>query len=68
MSPEVQGRVLDRLVATGKSDEPWALIVLAAMESAELLDGFLDKKATVAPPQQSDVAAIVVSEPPGAYT
>ena len=66
MSPEVQARVLDRLIATGTSDEPWALIVLAAMDSAEQLDGFLDKKASVAPPQRPDMAAVVVTEPPGA--
>jgi recombinational DNA repair ATPase RecF len=67
MSPEIQAQVIDRLIASGKSDEPWALIVLAAMESAEQLDGFLDKKTSVAPPQKLDVADGVATEPPGAY-
>ena len=67
MSPEIQARVIDRLIASGKSDEPWALIVLAAMEGAEQLDGFLDKKTSVAPPQKLDVAGGVATEPPGAY-
>jgi hypothetical protein len=44
VSPEIQTRVIDRLVATGKADEPWALIVLSAIEGAEQLDAFIDKK------------------------
>lgn len=67
MSTEIESRVVDRLIATGKSDEPWALVVLAAMEGAEQLDAFLDKKTSIAPPQSADVAAAVVTEPPGAY-
>jgi hypothetical protein len=67
MSPEIQARVIDRLVATGKSDEPWALIVLAAMEGAEQLGAFLDKKISIAPPQRPDVTDAVATEPPGAY-
>ena len=67
MSPEIQARVIDRLIATGKSDEPWALIVLAAMEGADQLDAFLDKKASIAPPERGDATAAVVTEPPGAY-
>ncbi len=49
MSSEIQARVVDRFVATGKSDEPWAHIVLAAMESADQLDAFLDKKTSITP-------------------
>jgi hypothetical protein len=67
MTPEIQSRVVDRLIATGKADEPWALIGLAAMEGAQQLDEFLDKKKSVAAPQRADIAAAPATEPPGAY-
>jgi hypothetical protein len=66
VTPEIQSRVVDRLVDTGKADEPWALIVLAAMEGEQELDGFLDKARTVTPPQRSEPGAAPASEPPGA--
>ena len=67
VSPEIHARVIDRLIATGKADEPWALIVLAAMEGATQLDAYLDKKASIAAPQKTEIADVVISEPPGAY-
>ena len=67
VTPEIQSRVVDRLVDTGKADEPWALIVLAAMEGEQALDGFLEKARTIAPPQRSESSAAAASEPPGAY-
>ena len=67
MTPEIQSHVVDRLVDTGKADEPWALVVLAAMEGEQELNGFLDKARTVAPPQRSEASTAPASEPPGAY-
>ena len=66
MSPEIQSRIIDRLTTTGNADASWALIVLAAMEGAAQLDGFLDKKTAVALPERIELAAPVL-EPPGAY-
>ena len=34
MTPELQERVVSRLVESGASDKPWALAVLAAMGGA----------------------------------
>src|SRR3954468_239372 len=67
VTPEIQARVIDRLIDTGKADEPWALIVLAAIDGSDQLDQFLDKKVAVAPPKRTDVSAAVISESPGAY-
>jgi hypothetical protein len=67
VTPEIQSRVVDRLVDTGKADEPWALIVLAAMEGEQELDGFLDKARTIARPQRSESSTGPAPEPPGAY-
>src|SRR5687768_1971026 len=67
MTPEIQSRVIDRLIDAGKADEPWALIVLAAIEGHEQLDQFLDKTRTVVPPQRQESHGGPAPEPPGAY-
>ena len=67
MSPEIQSRVLDRLAATDKADEPWALIILAAMEGTRALDAFLDTKTSVTPPRKGGVESAAPAEPPGTY-
>src|SRR3954465_15272630 len=67
VTPEIQARVIDRLIDTGKADEPWALIALAAMEGSDQLDQFLDKKVAVAPPTRAEVSTHAISESPGAY-
>jgi hypothetical protein len=38
MTSELQERVINRLVATGAADKPWALAILAALEGAADLD------------------------------
>lgn len=67
MTPEIQARVIDRLIDTGKADEPWALIVLAAMEGEQELNAFLDKTHSVESPKRSTQGQAPAAEPPGAY-
>jgi recombinational DNA repair ATPase RecF len=66
MSPETQSLILDRLADTGNADEPWALILLAAMEGEAELDAFLDKARSIEPPKRA-AAKASAAEPPGAY-
>ena len=44
MTPAIQSRVIDRLIDTGNADEPWALVVLAAMEGAQQLEQFSGRR------------------------
>ena len=53
MTPETQSLVLDRLNDTGNADEPWALILLAAMEGEADLDAFLDRTRSIDPPKRA---------------
>lgn len=69
MTPEIHDRVINRLVETGAADQPWAFAVLAALEGAAELDGYLDNTLKMAMPQLSDAATSgsVHPEPPGVY-
>jgi ABC-type lipoprotein export system ATPase subunit len=68
MTPELQERVINRLVETGAAEKPWALTILAALEGAADLDAYLDntKKVTM-PVPSSRTAATARPEPPGVY-
>ena len=50
MTPEIQQRIFNRLVETGHADQPWALIVLAALKGGPQLRALLDGVSTVAMP------------------
>jgi ABC-type lipoprotein export system ATPase subunit len=69
MTPELQDRVIDRLVDTGAANKPWALAILAAFEGAADLDAYLDNTRKVALPQLSErvVPGTKRPEPPGVY-
>ena len=42
MTPELQDRVINRLIDSGAADKPWALALLAALEGATELNAYLD--------------------------
>lgn len=70
MTSELQERVINRLVATGAADKPWALAILAALEGAADLDAYLDqtRKVTMPPlPKGAGAAVTPRPEPPGVY-
>lgn len=71
MTPEVQERVIKRLVETGAQNEPWAFAIVAALEGTAALDAYLDDTATALsqPPLPSDPAGLSAPrpEPPGVY-
>src|SRR5262249_834986 len=68
MTPELQERVINRLVETGAGEKPWALTILAALEGAADLDAYLDNTKKVTMPQPSGAAAMAPRpEPPGVY-
>jgi hypothetical protein len=67
MSPEIQSRVIDRLIATGKWTSPGRSSCSPPWKGPDQLDGFLDKKTSIALPERADVKAQVPMEPPGAY-
>jgi ABC-type lipoprotein export system ATPase subunit len=69
MTPELQDRVINRLVDTGAADKPWAFAVLAALEGAAELDAYLDNTLKLTMPQLSDRATSgsMRPEPPGVY-
>ena len=50
MTPDTQCLILDRLSDTGNTDEPWALILLAAMEGEAELEAFLNQTRSIDPP------------------
>ncbi|MBA3885553.1 MAG: AAA family ATPase [Acidobacteria bacterium] len=64
---DFQSRIIERLIASGAADQPWALIVLAALDGAPQLDAFLDGTAKVAMPVATEAVATAPIEPPGAY-
>ena len=68
MTPDLQDRIINRLVETGVSNEPWALAIVAALDGEEQLTAFLDRATTVALPaaRTADAASKRV-EPPGVY-
>lgn len=68
MTPDLQDRIINRLVETGVSNEPWALAIVAALDGEEQLTAFLDRATKVAPPasRTADAASKRV-EPPGVY-
>lgn len=45
--------ILNRLIDTGHADDPWALIVPAAMEGDADLEAFLDKPRAIDLPKRS---------------
>jgi ABC-type lipoprotein export system ATPase subunit len=69
MTPELQDRVVNRLVDTGAANKPWALAILAALEGAADLDAYLDNTRKVTMPQLSERGAPGSNspEPPGVY-
>jgi recombinational DNA repair ATPase RecF len=67
MTPEIEQRVVDRLIDSGNENRPWALLVLAAMEGDEPLASLLAGRGTVARPNPTPASARVAVEPPGAY-
>ena len=69
MSQELQNRVLTRLFESNAADQPWALVLLAAMEGAEALQAFLAGGAASAPvpPAPTPEANGAQAEKPGVY-
>ena len=70
MTPELQGRVINRLVETEAANQSWALAILAALEGAAALDAYLSDTATVPLPaslSQATAPAKALPEPPGVY-
>lgn len=70
MTPELQGRVINRLVETGAANKSWALGILAALEGGAALDRYLDDTAKVpaaASLSQATTPSSVLPEPPGVY-
>ena len=69
MTPELQDRVINRLIDTGAADKPWALALLAALEGAAELNAYLDNTLKMTMPQLSERATSggVRPEPPGVY-
>ena len=57
MTPELQDRVINRLVDTGAADKPWAFALLAALEGAAELNAYLDNTLKMTMPQPSKRAA-----------
>src|SRR5947208_598276 len=69
MTPELQDRVINRLIDTGAADKPWAFALLAALEGAAELNAYLDNTLKMTMPQLSERATSggVRLEPPGVY-
>src|SRR4051794_25578735 len=68
MTPQLQQRVMARLVESGASDHPWAVAILAAMDGPEQLRAYLEEFRTVATPVAHEASASAAPiEPPGAY-
>ena len=69
MTPELQDRVINRLIDTGAADKPWAFALLAALEGAAELNAYLDNTLKMTMPQLSERATSggVRPEPPGVY-
>src|SRR6185503_4471333 len=69
MTPELQDRVINRLIDAGAADKPWAFALLAALEGAAELNAYLDNTLKMTMPQLSERAASggVRPEPPGVY-
>ena len=67
MSPDLQNRLVNRLVESGASDKPWALAIVAALEGEAHLAYLEGAKNVTAPvPRTIDGGELAV-EPPGAY-
>src|SRR4051812_32499918 len=56
MTPELQDRVINRLIDSGAADKPWALALLAALEGATELNAYLDNTLKTTRPQLSERA------------
>ena len=67
MTPEIRQRIFNRIIETGNADQPWALLVLAALEGEPQLRALLDGVRTVAVPAFAQIEDAAVVEPPGAY-
>lgn len=68
MTSDLQDQIYTRLTESGDGDEPWAMVVLAALEGDATLAAYLDGNATVAPataPETTDAASS--AEPPGVF-
>ena len=72
MTPHLHDVILARLTATGADQHAWSLLILAALESPDTLEGWLagtqsptpPKRARKSPPAAGTKPAI---EPPGIY-
>jgi recombinational DNA repair ATPase RecF len=64
---DIQPRIIDRLIDSGHADEPWALIVLAALEGEQQLEAFLDRPTPKDTPQRIEPTSEETAEPPGVY-
>jgi hypothetical protein len=68
MTPELQDRIIARLVDSGAADEPWALAIVAAMDGAAQLSAYLQESRTVTKPVAPEASASALPvERPGAY-
>ena len=68
MTPELHDRVINRLVETGVSDEPWALLIVAALEGEAQLTAYLEAAKNVDKPVPRATGSEAQHvEPPGAY-
>lgn len=72
MTPSLQSHILSRLASTGVDNEPWSLLILAALDGPQALADFLGGSRAIAAPVRpapapaagADATAI---EPPGVF-
>jgi hypothetical protein len=67
MTPEIEQLVVNRLIASGSAEQPWALVVLAAIEGDAQLETMLEGRGTVVRPATASKDPDGPVEPPGAY-
>ena len=67
MIPELQDRIVNRLIDTSVADKPWALAVLAALDGDAQLAAYLDGSKHVDRPVTRETSLEAKHEPPGAY-
>jgi hypothetical protein len=65
--PDIHSRIIDRLIDSGHADEPWAWLVLAALEGDQPLEVILDTPQQRQAPQRVEQPATPAAAPPGAY-
>src|SRR5262245_44014046 len=67
MNPDLQTRVLNRLVQTRVENEPWALAIVAALDGVQELEAFLDQTTKREMPPPSEAKEATRPEPPGLF-